>query len=55
MAQECTLPHTQVKPEGPNSPLLVLNTLNATVGLALGLAWAFGHMPHFIAMFDNCC
>jgi hypothetical protein len=35
--------------------LLVLNTLNATVGLALGLAWAFGHMPHFIATLDNCC
>jgi hypothetical protein len=34
--------------------LLVLNTLNATVGLALGLAWAFGHMPHFIATLDNC-
>jgi hypothetical protein len=35
--------------------LLVLNTLNATVALALGLAWAFGHMPTFIATLDNCC
>ena len=35
--------------------LLLLNTLNATVALALGLAWAFGHMPTFIATLDNCC
>ncbi len=35
--------------------LLVLNTLNATVALALGLAWAFGHMPTFIATLDNRC
>jgi hypothetical protein len=35
--------------------LLVQNTLNATVALALGLAWAFGHMPTFIATLDNCC
>jgi hypothetical protein len=35
--------------------LLVLNTLNATVALALGLAWAFGPMPTFIATLDNCC
>ncbi|MFZ0298261.1 MAG: hypothetical protein WAM13_07930 [Candidatus Sulfotelmatobacter sp.] len=28
--------------------LLVLNTLNSAVALAVGLAWAFGHMPTFI-------
>jgi hypothetical protein len=35
--------------------LLVLNTLNPTVAPALGLAWAFGHIPTFIATLDNCC
>lgn len=35
--------------------LLVLNTLNAIIALALGLAWAFSHMPIFIAALDSCC
>lgn len=34
--------------------LLIANILNATVALALGLAWAFRHMPIFIATLDNC-
>jgi hypothetical protein len=35
--------------------LLVLNTLNATIALALGLLWAFRHMPIFVAALDRCC
>jgi hypothetical protein len=34
--------------------LLALNTLNATIALALGLLWAFRHMPIFIAALDSC-
>jgi hypothetical protein len=34
---------------------LVINTLNATIALALGLAWAHRHMPIFIAALDICC
>ena len=34
--------------------LLVMNTLNATIALALGLTWAFRHMPIFIAALDSC-
>jgi hypothetical protein len=34
--------------------LLVINILNATIALALGLAWAFRHMPIFIAAWDSC-
>ena len=35
--------------------LLIMNILNATIALVLGLAWAFGHMPTFVAALDNCC
>ena len=35
--------------------LLILNMLNATIALVLGLAWAFGHMPTFVAALDSCC
>jgi hypothetical protein len=34
--------------------LLIINILNATIALALGLAWAFRHMPIFIATLDAC-
>jgi hypothetical protein len=34
--------------------LLVMNTLNATIALALGLAWAYRHMPIFIAALNDC-
>lgn len=34
--------------------LLIANLLNATIGLALGLLWAFHHMPTFIAALDSC-
>jgi hypothetical protein len=34
--------------------LLIINILNATIALALGLAWAFRHMPIFIAALDSC-
>jgi len=34
--------------------LLVANVLNATIALALGLAWAYRHMPIFIAALDDC-
>jgi hypothetical protein len=34
--------------------LLIANILNATIALALGLAWAFEHMPLFVATLDNC-
>jgi hypothetical protein len=33
--------------------LLIANMLNAAIALALGLVWAFGHMPIFIATLDN--
>ncbi|MFZ3343219.1 MAG: hypothetical protein WA213_20240 [Terriglobales bacterium] len=33
--------------------LLFVNALNATVALALGLGWAFRHMPIFIAAWDS--
>jgi hypothetical protein len=33
---------------------LIINILNATIALALGLAWAFRHMPIFIAALDSC-
>jgi hypothetical protein len=31
------------------TPLLIANILNASIALALGLAWAFHHMPTFLA------
>ena len=34
--------------------LLVANVLNATIALALGLAWAHRHMPIFIAVLNDC-
>ena len=34
--------------------LLIINILNATIALALGLAWAFRHIPIFIAALDSC-
>lgn len=33
--------------------LLVINVVNATSALVLGLAWAFHHMPTFIAALDS--
>ena len=33
--------------------LLVANVLSATIALALGLAWAYRHMPIFIAALDD--
>jgi hypothetical protein len=33
--------------------VLAINTLNATIALALGLAWAYRHMPTFIAALDR--
>ena len=33
--------------------IFITNILNATVALALGLAWAFHHMPSFIAALDS--
>jgi hypothetical protein len=33
--------------------LLIANMLNAAIALALGLVWALGHMPIFIATLDN--
>jgi hypothetical protein len=33
--------------------LLITNTLNAIIALAIGLAWAFHHIPRFIALLDN--
>jgi len=33
--------------------LLIANMLNGAIALALGLVWAFGHMPIFIATLDN--
>jgi hypothetical protein len=35
--------------------LLITNILNASIALALGLAWALHHLPLFIAALDNCC
>ena len=34
-------------------PLLIANILNASIALALGLAWAFHHMPVFLANADS--
>jgi hypothetical protein len=34
--------------------LLIANLLNAAIALALGLLWAFHHMPTFIAALDCC-
>jgi hypothetical protein len=34
-------------------PLLIANILNASIALALGLAWAFHHMPIFLATADG--
>ena len=34
--------------------LLVANVLNAAIALALGLAWAYRHMPTFIAVWCGC-
>jgi hypothetical protein len=33
--------------------LLIANILNASIALALGLAWAFHHMPIFLASVDS--
>ena len=33
--------------------LLIANILNASIALALGLAWAFHHMPIFLAFLDS--
>jgi len=33
--------------------LLIANILNASIALALGLAWAFHHMPIFLATADS--
>jgi hypothetical protein len=33
--------------------LLITNVLNASIALAVGLAWAFHHLPTFIAALDN--
>ncbi len=33
--------------------LLIINVLNATIAIALGLAWALRHMPIFIAALDS--
>jgi len=34
--------------------LLVANVLNTAIALALGLAWAYRHMPTFIAVWGGC-
>ena len=34
-------------------PLLIANILNASIALALGVAWAFHHMPIFLTTADN--
>jgi hypothetical protein len=34
--------------------LLIANILNASIALALGLAWVFHHMPIFLASVDSC-
>lgn len=34
--------------------VLLVNVLNATIALAIGLAWAYRHMPIFIAALDHC-
>ena len=34
--------------------LLIANILNASIALALGLAWAFHHLPIFLATADSC-
>lgn len=33
--------------------LLITNILNASIALALGLTWAFHHMPIFVATADS--
>jgi hypothetical protein len=33
--------------------LLIANILNASIALALGLAWAFRHLPIFVANADS--
>jgi len=34
--------------------VLVANVLSASIALALGLAWAYRHMPLFLAAWDDC-
>jgi len=34
-------------------PLFITNLLNATIALALGLTWAFHHLPIFIASLES--
>jgi len=35
--------------------LLIANIFNASIALALGLAWAFHHLPIFEATVNGCC
>jgi hypothetical protein len=36
-----------------SASLLIANILNASIALALGLAWAFHHLPTFVAHADS--
>jgi len=38
---------------GWSGPFFIANILNAAIALALGVAWAFHHMPSFVAALDS--